>query len=124
MIRNPVAFMSVVFSLFVCAPLARAEGEEISMHASWYGDHWSDRVRPMANGQRFNLNNKTIAAHKTLPMGTRLIVSYKGKTLEMRVQDRGPYIPGRQLDISAAAAEYLGFKKQGTAVVMVKVLGK
>jgi|SRR3989338_2610686 len=91
-------------------------------HASWYGPGFHGR--PMSNGRVFNMNNPTIVAHKTLPLGTRLraINLENGRTVEVVVQDRGPFVRGRDLDFSKAAANKLGFKKHGLAYVRIQIL--
>ena len=79
---------------------------------SWYGPkHHNQRT---ASGQRFNMYKNTLA-HRTLPFGTkvRLVNPDNGKSAEGVVNDRGPYIKGRDLDISYALAKQLGFTKKG-----------
>ena len=77
-----------------------------------------------ANGERFDMNELT-AAHKTLPFGTRVLVHNPrtGKEVVVRINDRGPFIKGRMIDLSKAAAKALGFKSRGhDAVVLREVL--
>lgn len=90
--------------------------------ASWYGKEFAGRKT--ANGEIFNPAQVT-AAHKTLPMPTNVRVTnlQNGKSLVARVNDRGPFKPGRIIDLSEKAAELLGFKAQGTAQVRVEFLG-
>lgn len=83
------------------------------MVASHYGIESGSRT---ANGERFTGRDMT-AAHKTLPFGTRLKVSYGGKSVVVRVNDRGPWIKGRDLDLSTAAARKLGLTKAGVGRV-------
>jgi hypothetical protein len=80
--------------------------------ASWYGPGFHGRKT--ANGERFDQNALT-AAHKTLPFGTRLKIRNRlnGKTVVVRINDRGPYIGQRSLDLSKAAAQCLGSEKSG-----------
>lgn len=85
------------------------------MRASYYGAESGNRT---ANGERFNGSSLT-AAHRTLPFGTKLRVTYRGKSVTVRVNDRGPFIRGRQLDLSRAAAERIGMVKAGVATVCV-----
>ena len=90
--------------------------------ASWYGPGFHGRLT--ANGERFDMNELT-AAHKTLPFGTRVLVHNPrtGKEVVVRINDRGPFIKGRMLDLSKAAATALGFKSRGhDAVVLREVL--
>lgn len=94
------------------------------MKASWYdcakpGE--CSRSKRTASGERFNPFALT-AAHKSLPFGTRLKVTYKGRSIIVRVNDRGPFVKGRHLDLSKGAARAIGCK--GVCVVQVKVLGR
>ncbi len=94
--------------------------EEIGI-ASWYGRWHQGRLT--ASGQPFDMNKLT-AAHPTLPLNTRARVTNmeNGKSIEVRVNDRGPYVKGRAIDLSAKAAEKLGMMKQGLSVVRIEVL--
>ena len=73
--------------------------------ASWYGSELSGHKT--ASGERFNPNGMT-AAHRTLPLGTHLVVSHGGRSVTVRVNDRGPFAHGRTLDLSRGAARALG----------------
>lgn len=73
--------------------------------ASWYGNEFNGRIT--ANGEVYDQYALT-AAHRTLPFGTRLIVTYNGRSIMVRINDRGPYKKGRHLDLSKAAHEQLG----------------
>ena len=66
------------------------------------------------------------AAHKTLPFGTRVRVTHmgNGRSVEVKINDRGPYIAGRIIDLSKAAAGVIGMTGQGIARVAVEVLGR
>ncbi|MBI4411810.1 MAG: septal ring lytic transglycosylase RlpA family protein [Deltaproteobacteria bacterium] len=77
-----------------------------------------------ANGERYDMYAMT-AAHKTLPFGSRLKVvnPQNGKSVLVRINDRGPYIPGRILDLSFAAASRLGMIHQGVTVLEMRVFG-
>ena len=90
------------------APL-KVSGE---VTASWYGPRHHNKLT--ANGQRFNMYRNTLA-HRTLPLGTkvRLVNRENGKSAEGIVNDRGPYIKGRDVDVSYAMAQQLGFVKKG-----------
>lgn len=90
-------------------------------HASWYGPGFHGRRA--ADGSRFNQHAMT-AAHKTLPFGTMLLVTNlrSKKSCIVRVTDRGPYIPGRMLDLSMAAAESIGIRSSGVGTVRIDVL--
>ena len=88
--------------------------------ASWYGEQFHGKYT--ANGEVFDLNQMT-AAHRTLPMPTVVRVTNleNGRSIEVRVNDRGPYARGRILDLSRRAAQLLGFEGQGTAKVRVQI---
>ncbi len=88
--------------------------------ASYY---WEPQA--LASGGRFNPNALT-AAHKTLPFGTRVRVTHlgNGRSVEVKINDRGPYVAGRIIDLSKAAAGVIGMTGQGIARVAVEVLGK
>lgn len=89
--------------------------------ASWYGEPFHGRKT--ANGERYNMNALT-AAHKTLPMPSKVRVTNltNGRSLILRVNDRGPFVHGRIIDVSRRAARLLGFKDAGTARVRVTVI--
>ena len=89
--------------------------------ASWYGPGFSGS--PTASGDVFDPNAFT-AAHKTLPFGTQLTVSYRGRSAQVTVNDRGPYTGGRDLDLSQGAAEYLGLTRAGVDYVDYTVTGR
>lgn len=82
---------------------------------------WYYEGRVTANGERFNPDGLT-AAHRTLPFGTILKVTYKGKSVIVRINDRGPFIKGRSLDLSRGAAKALGCYKQGVCRVEIEVI--
>lgn len=89
--------------------------------ASWYGiNHHGKKT---ASGQPFDKNALT-AAHRTLPLDTRLRVTNleNGRSVEVVVNDRGPFVDGRLIDVSEAAARALGFAKDGVARVRVEEL--
>ena len=85
--------------------------------ASWYGPGFHGRTT--ANGERFDQHART-AAHKHLPFGTVAIVTHKGKSTAVRINDRGPFIPGRTIDLSKAAAQDIGL--DGVGRVRLEVL--
>ncbi len=90
----------------------RAEAE--TALASWYGPGFEGL--PTASGEPYDPYGYT-AAHKTLPLGTDLTVSYGGRSVQVTVNDRGPYVGGRELDLSQGAAEYLGLTHAGVDYV-------
>ena len=96
------------------SPLVPLEGLEPlgTGLASWYGPGFHGRRT--ANGERFDSQGLT-AAHRSLPFGTRLCVrsNVTGKTVQVRVNDRGPFSPGREIDLSQGAAQLLGMTGLG-----------
>lgn len=94
--------------------------EEVGM-ASWYGA--AHHGRRTASGEVFDMNRLT-AAHRTLPFGTRLLVTNRdtSQSAEVRVNDRGPFVEGRILDVSYAAGRLLGAVGPGLIPVRVRVL--
>ena len=88
--------------------------------ASYY---WQPQA--LASGGRFDPNAMT-AAHKTLPFGTRVRVKHlsNGRSVDVRINDRGPYVAGRIIDLSKAAAGKIGMTGQGVAHVSMTVLGR
>ncbi len=91
--------------------------------ASWYGSQFHGR--DTANGERFDMNTLS-AAHKTLPMPSFVRVTNleNGRSLNLRVNDRGPFVRGRVIDVSRRAAQLLGFENSGTARVRVQILAR
>lgn len=89
--------------------------------ASYYGKRFHGRLT--ANGERFNMNAMT-AAHKTLPFGTRVRVTHarNGKSVVVRINDRGPFIRGRTIDLSRAAAQRIGMISSGHARVKLAII--
>jgi len=87
----------------------------VSVISSWYGPGFHGNLT--ANGERYNQYGLT-AAHKTLPFGTKLNVCYE-RCAVVRVNDRGPFIPGRSLDLSKGAADAIGLTNPGGGRVSV-----
>lgn len=87
--------------------------------ASWYGPGFHGRKT--ANGETFNQNALT-AAHKTLKFGTIVRVTYKGKSVNVRINDAGPYSGGRVIDLSKAAASKIGLIGAGHGNVTLEVV--
>ncbi|MCR6733535.1 MAG: septal ring lytic transglycosylase RlpA family protein [Afipia sp.] len=85
--------------------------------ASYYGNESGSRT---ASGQRFNQNAMT-AAHRSLPFGTRLKVTHGGRSVVVTVNDRGPFIRGRVLDLSTGAARAIGLTGRGVGRVVAEV---
>jgi rare lipoprotein A len=92
-------------------------GRSFSGKASFYGNESGSKT---ASGQRFNQNAMT-AAHRTLPFGTRLKVTHGGRSVIVTVNDRGPFIKGRVLDLSKGAAQAVGLTSRGVGHVVAEV---
>lgn len=113
--------------------LAIAAGLLVAISATSYASttvaSWYDCAKPgecskhrrTASGERFNPNALT-AAHRTLPFGTRVKVTHKGRSVIVRINDRGPFIRGRTIDLSRAAARAIGCR--GVCRVKLTVLGR
>jgi len=113
----------VLAMLLVCALGAtllagRAQAEEGL--ASWYGPGFEGQTT--ASGQPYDPYGYT-AAHKTLPLGTELVVSYGGASVPVTVNDRGPYVGDREIDLSQGAAQYLGLDQAGVDYVDYQYVG-
>ncbi|NNJ98844.1 MAG: septal ring lytic transglycosylase RlpA family protein [Desulfatitalea sp.] len=103
-------------------PLSHARDFEETGLASWYGRKFHGRKT--SNGEIYDMHAIS-AAHKTLPMGTFVRVHNlnNGRALDVRINDRGPFVRGRIIDLSYAAAERLGVVGPGTAPVRITALG-
>ena len=95
--------------------MAPASGHSFSGVASFYGNESGSQT---ASGQRFNENAMT-CAHRSLPFGTKLRVTHGGKSVVVTVNDRGPFVRGRVLDLSTAAARALGIEGLGQVTAEV-----
>jgi rare lipoprotein A len=93
-------------------------GHSFSGVASFYGNESGSKT---ASGQRFNQNAMT-AAHRSLPFGTKLRVTHGGRSVVVTINDRGPFIRGRVLDLSTAAARAVGLTSSGVGHVTAEVL--
>jgi rare lipoprotein A len=102
-------------------PKAQPHYDETGV-ASWYGDAF--QMKPTANGEIFDMNAIS-AAHTTLPLPSIVEVTNldNGRKLKVRVNDRGPFVGGRVIDLSRAAAHELGYDNQGLARVRVRYVG-
>lgn len=91
--------------------------------ASYYGTYFHGR--PTASGEKYNQFALT-AAHKTLPLGTVVKVTnaQNNKSVYVKVNDRGPFVKGRIIDLSTKAAELLGYRNKGTAYVKIEIVNK
>jgi rare lipoprotein A len=93
-------------------------GHSFSGMASFYGNESGSKT---ASGQRFNQEAMT-AAHRTLPFGTKLRVTHGGRSVVVTINDRGPFIRGRVLDLSTAAARAVGLTSAGVGHVTAEVI--
>src|SRR3989449_5851907 len=100
------------------SPLAEAA---TTGHASWYGDEFARR--PTASGERFD-PDKLTGAHRTLPLGTRVRVTnlVNGRSVMVTINDRGPYMRRREIDLSYGAARVLGMVRRGVARVRIELV--
>jgi rare lipoprotein A len=93
-------------------------GRSFSGMASFYGNESGSKT---ASGQRFNQNAMT-AAHRSLPFGTKLKVTHGGRSVVVTINDRGPFIRGRVLDLSTGAARAVGLTGRGVGRVTAEVV--
>ena len=117
-----ILFASTMAGGMSAVPTAASAGSKsFSGGASYYGKQFHGRRT--ANGESFNMNSMT-AAHKTLPFGTKVKVTNRsnGKSVVVRINDRGPYVGGRVIDLSRAAAAKIGMLNSGTARVSLAIL--
>src|SRR3954452_5351036 len=108
-----LAITAVLLGCALATPAAAEETQPIQTGAaSWYGPGFHGKRT--ANGETFNTHALT-AAHKTLPFGTKVQVTNErtGKSVVVRINDRGPYAHGRVIDLSKAAAEVVGIEGVG-----------
>ena len=101
--------------------MASAEGYKEKGHASWYGEPFHGRKT--ASGEVYDMN-RISAAHKTLPLHTWVEVKNldNNKVMTLRINDRGPFVKGRIIDLSRAAAQEIGMMNSGVARVSVKAV--
>lgn len=113
--------MKPIFFLICLGFAIHVHGQVQTGKASFYADKFEGS--PTASGEKYR-HNKLTAAHKTLPFGTRVKVTNLGnnKTVEVVINDRGPYVESRVIDLSRTAAEKLEFINQGLADVSVEVI--
>ena len=100
------------------AAIAPTGGRSFAGKASYYGNESGSRT---ASGQRFNQNALT-AAHRSLPFGTKLRVTHRGQSVVVTINDRGPFIRGRVLDLSKGAARAIGLTGAGVGHVTAEVI--
>ena|SRR5215212_9479372 len=111
---------SIAFFACVLTVLGSEHAEAKTSLASWYGPGFKGLTT--ASGEPYDPSGYT-AAHKRLPFGTELVVSYQGRSVRVIVNDRGPYVGQRKLDLSKGAAKYLGLKRVGVDYVDYTVVG-
>ena len=97
---------------------SQSSGRSFAGKASFYGNESGSKT---ASGQRFNQNAMT-AAHRSLPFGTKLRVTHRGQSVVVTVNDRGPFIRGRVLDLSKGAARAIGLTGAGVGHVTAEVV--
>ena len=100
------------------AAIGSGSGHSFSGKASFYGNESGSKT---ASGQRFNQNAMT-AAHRSLPFGTKLRVTHRGQSVVVTINDRGPFIKGRVLDLSTGAARAIGLTGAGVGHVTAEVV--
>ncbi len=107
------------------SPLAAVAGGDTGFKQKGVASYYADRFhgRKTASGQRYNKQELT-AAHKTLPLGTKVRVTNvrNGESVDVEITDRGPYIKGRVIDLSKAAARELGMVGAGLAQVRLEII--
>ena len=114
-----------VLATLVFNPLSAVAGGETSFKQKGVASYYADRFqgRKTASGTRYDKKALT-AAHKTLPLGTKVRVTnlINGETVDVEINDRGPHVKGRVLDLSRAAAQELGMTSAGVVRVQVEVV--
>lgn len=107
-------------------PINKAIADNIKIDKTYHTKvSWYSYGSKTANGEKFNPNHLTVA-HKTIPFGTiiRFTNTDTNQAIIARVNDRGPYIKGREFDVSRRCAEYLGIKTVGVRKLKVEILRK
>ena len=122
--RRRVGLLALALGIFLSLPAVQAWADSTAptakvVHASYYGHEFAWRLT--ASGERYN-PDKLSAAHRTLPLGTRLKVTnlHNGRSVMVTVNDRGPYVKPRELDLSLGAARKLGMIRRGVARVRIE----
>jgi rare lipoprotein A len=100
------------------ASIGSTGGRGFAGKASFYGNESGSKT---ASGQRFNQNAMT-AAHRSLPFGTKLRVTHRGQSVVVTINDRGPFIRGRVLDLSKGAARAIGLTGAGVGHITAEVV--
>jgi len=118
-----LALIMMVLMSSCVRKVASRPGNVLTGTASWYGPDFHGKLT--SNREIYNMYDLT-AAHKTLPFGTQVMVTnmLNGKSVQVRINDRGPFVGDRILDLSYAAARLLGMVGPGTAPVRIEILGQ
>ncbi|NOS55151.1 MAG: septal ring lytic transglycosylase RlpA family protein [Cyclobacteriaceae bacterium] len=113
--------MKKLLSILLCFSLASATAQVQVGKASFYADKFEGS--PTASGEKYKASKLT-AAHKTLPFGTKVRVTNlaNNESVVVTINDRGPFVEGRIIDVSKSAAEKLSFFNQGTAEVKLEIV--
>jgi len=124
--KKNLLFLAILVLSVIIPFQLQAQGADVFRQegiASWYGREFEGR--PTASGEIFDASQLT-AAHPNLPFGTMLVVTnqHNKKSVTVRVNDRGPFVPARIIDVSRAAAEKLDMIVTGTAPVTVESIDK
>ena len=116
-------FLLIVLLIFACRTSGNNPSKKIKSmgFASYYHD--SLHGKKTASGERYD-RDKLTAAHKSLPFGTRIRVSRidNGKSVNVRINDRGPFIEGRIVDLSRKAAKRIDLLREGITKVRIEVI--
>ncbi|QUM85395.1 MULTISPECIES: septal ring lytic transglycosylase RlpA family protein [unclassified Moritella] len=101
--------------------IAYSRSHDLVGQASWYGKRFHGKLT--ASGEKYNMRAYT-AAHKTLPFGTvvRVINTANSKSVDVKINDRGPFVRGRVIDLSQKAFEKIGSTNQGVVPVRIEIL--
>ncbi|WP_436409569.1 septal ring lytic transglycosylase RlpA family protein [Kaistia defluvii] len=118
MMGAPLIVLVALALMLILGKLTAAHAGPRCANASWYA-YTGART---ASGERYDGTGMT-AAHRSLPFGSRVRVTNlgNGKAVVVRINDRGPFVRGRMIDVSAAAAHQLGMRQAGTACVRITV---
>jgi rare lipoprotein A (peptidoglycan hydrolase) len=122
--RGPALMLPTGHEVKLAEPnptLPAKPGETWECVSSWYGDDFDGQ--PTASGEIYDMYANT-AAHRTLPLGSlvRVVNLKTHRSAVVRINDRGPYVDGRQLDVSYGVAQQLGFDEEGLAQVRLEIL--
>lgn len=120
-LNHPMKLRTLLFFLFFTSCSTLPKGVYQEGDASWYGKPFHGRAT--ASGESFDMNDMT-AAHPRLPFGSmvKVVSPSTGRSVVVRINDRGPFAPGRIIDLSQAAAKKLGILQKGFAPVYLYLL--